>query len=194
MYFNYHGRGANSWIGAHCVMGKTYLDDEYYFAEGTTRAGFESWITIQNPEDRACFLQADYQLGPGQGGPITKDYMVPAGTRYTIFLQDEVGPEKDVSVRLKSQSSGTYSNNFLAERAMYFNYQHGEVNSQGGHCVIGATSTADDWYLAEGYTGTGFDEWLCIQNPNPEAADIGVMYYCQETGPIGKTHRIEGFS
>ena len=35
----------------------------------------------------------------------------------------------------------------------------------GGHDVVGATSPADTWYFAEGYTGPGFDEWICVLNP-----------------------------
>jgi len=35
----------------------------------------------------------------------------------------------------------------------------------GGHCVTGVTAPATDWHFAEGTTREGFDEWLCLQNP-----------------------------
>ena len=33
------------------------------------------------------------------------------------------------------------------------------------------------WYFAEGYTGTGFDEYLTFLNPNPTAAVVTMTYF-----------------
>jgi hypothetical protein len=84
----------------------------------------------------------------------------------------------DVSVRLASAS------NFLAERPMYFSYRYEDLGVQGGHCVIGASSTASEWLLAEGYTGGGFNQWLCLQNPNNSDSSVEVTYYTQEVGAL----------
>ena len=32
------------------------------------------------------------------------------------------------------------------------------------------------WYFAEGYTGSGFQEWLTLQNPNAESANVTIEY------------------
>jgi len=178
MYFEYQGMGAHAWRGGHCVMGATTLSSEYFFAEGTTRSGFEEWITLQNPGNQAITVQAAYQLGEGQGGPVNRAYTVPAKSRYTVFVQDEVGEEKDVSVRLTSDAD------FLAERPMYFSYRYLDMGAEGGHCVIGAPGTASEWLLAEGYTGSGFHQWLCLQNPTNADSDVEVEYYTQEAGPL----------
>lgn len=178
MYFEYQGMGAHAWRGGHCVMGATTLSSEYFFAEGTTRSGFEEWITLQNPNDQAITVQAGYQLGPGQGVAVNRTYTVSPKSRYTVFVQDEVGEEKDVSVRLTSDAY------FLAERPMYFSYQYLDLGVEGGHCVIGAPRTASEWLLAEGYTGGGFNQWLCLQNPTNGDADVEVGYYTQEAGPL----------
>src|SRR5450759_2788675 len=55
----------------------------------------------------------------------------------------------------------TSSAQFLAERPMYFDYAG---KWDGGHCLLG-TSAHPTWYFAEGYTGPGFDEWLCLWTP-----------------------------
>jgi len=178
MYFDYMGRGAHGWRGGHCVMGATSLSGEYYFAEGTTRSGFEEWITLQNPNPQAITVQADYQLGPGQGNPVGKTYAIPANSRHTVFVEDEVGRDMDVSVRLTSASD------FLAERPMYFSYSYDGLGVQGGHCVIGAVDTASEWLLAEGYTGSGFNQWLCLQNPGNNDSSVEVTYYTQEAGAL----------
>ncbi|MDY6795730.1 MAG: DUF5719 family protein [Actinomycetota bacterium] len=178
MYFDYSGIGGNSWRGGHCVIGATSLSREYFFAEGTTRSGFEEWITLQNPNAHDIVVGADYQLGPGQGDVGETTYEVPAGYRYTIFVEDEVGGEKDVSVRLYSDSD------FLAERPLYFDYGYEILGAQGGHCVIGAPAAAGEWLLAEGYTGGGFNQWLCLQNPGDATAEVEITYYTQEAGAL----------
>lgn len=178
MYFDYLGRGNRHWEGGHCVMGANSLSREYYFAEGTTRSGFECWITLQNPGLDPITVNAVYQLGPGQGDPVEASYQVLPASRKTLFIPQEVGNEKDVSVKLSS------SGDFLAERPMYFGYRYGSLAARGGHCVIGASSTGSEWLFAEGYTGGGFNEWLCLQNPGDSGAVVEVTYYTQEAGAL----------
>ena len=45
MYFNYNG----VWTGGSDVVGATYPSKTFYFAEGTTRPGFDAYLCIQNP-------------------------------------------------------------------------------------------------------------------------------------------------
>jgi hypothetical protein len=174
MYFNYRP-GSLDWTGGHCVMGATSLSGEYYFAEGTTRADFEEWLTLQNPNSFPIIVDAIYQLGAGQGEPVSRSYTVGPGQRTTIFVAAEVGEGKDVSVKLVSTSD------FLAERPMYFNYSS---EWSGGHCVIGATATGPDWFFAEGFTGDGFSQYLCLQNAGASEATVEVSYFTQEEGPL----------
>ena len=178
MYFDYTGTGGYHWEGGHCVMGATALGREYYFAEGTTRSGFEGWITLQNPNGYDITVNADYQLGAGQGDPVQRSYDVAAGFRRTVFLPEEVGWEKDVSVKLTS------ADEFLAERPMYFRYSTAGLNARGGHCVIGAALPAPEWLFAEGYTGGSFQQWLCLQNPENGDAVVEITYYTQEVGEL----------
>jgi len=74
----------------------------------------------------------------------------------------------------------TSSAQFLAERPMYFDYAG---KWDGGHCLLG-TSAHPTWYFAEGYTGPGFDEWLCLWNPGASAIDVEVTYCTQEAGAL----------
>ncbi len=175
MYFSYSGNGGWDWTGGHCVMGSPSPSKSFFFAEGTTRGGFEQWLTLQNPGSEAITVDAVYQLGAGQGDNVTRKYTIGAGQRATVFVENEVGAEKDVSVKLTSSSD------FLAERPMYFNYQNVWT---GGHCVIGATSPQAEWFLAEGYTGSGFDEYICLQNPGDTEATVQITYLTQEAGAL----------
>ncbi len=178
MYFDYLSTTSQHWEGGHCVMGATQLSTQFYFAEGTTRSGFESWLTLQNPHDHDITVNAVYQLGQGQGVPRERSYGVKAGSRRTVFVADEVGKEKDVSVALNSDQT------FLAERPIYFAYAYAGLAAKGGHCVVGAFTPAQEWLLAEGYTGSGFQQWLCLQNPGEASASVEVTYYTQEAGTL----------
>lgn len=169
MYFNYQGSANFNWTGGHDVMGANSPAKDWYFAEGTTRSGFDEWLCLQNPGLSPVTINASYQLGTGQGGPVSKSYTVPAQQRLTISVNSEIGPEKDVSIQLKSPSG-----NFIAERPMYFNYQG---KWTGGHDVMGTNIAATTWFFAEGTTRANFNEYLTIQNPGPTDACGTITYY-----------------
>jgi hypothetical protein len=50
--------------------------------------------------------------------------------------------------------------------------------------VIGSPAAAEEWYFAEGYTGEGFQEYLCLQNPGNAAAIVELTCYAQEQGAL----------
>jgi len=177
IYFDYQGLSGNHWTGGHDVVGTNYPSRTWYFAEGTTRAGFEEWLCLQNPNPADITVKAVFQLGAGQGGPVEKTYTVPANQRLTRSVNAEMGTDKDCSVFLSSTSE------FIAERPMYFSYRD---RWDGGHDVLGATSPATRWFFAEGFTGEGFDEWLCLQNPSNVSVDATITYYPATGKPIVK--------
>ena len=182
VYFNYQGQASNNWKGGHCSLGTPLPAREWYFAEGTTRSGFDEWLCLMNPGSSDISVDALYSLGEGQGEPVEKNYTVLAQERLTIRVWDEVGRGKDVSVKLTSDSD------FIAERPTYFLYQGGR---DGGHLVLGAKRLGDVWYFAEGYTGENFEEWLSIQNPGTEDANLLITYYPESGTPIVKAHAVK---
>lgn len=179
MYFDYLGTtGDLHWNGGHCVMGAGRPAKEFNFAEGTTRSGFEEWITIQNPNSYDIQVTAEYQLGAGEIPPAAKVLTVGAGKRETMFIPSEVGLEKDISARLSSPFF------FLAERPMYFDYTGYGADYTGGSCVIGAAAAGARWNFAEGYTGPDFQTWLTLQNPASTDAKVQIIYLTQEQGAL----------
>ncbi|MBN1289733.1 MAG: hypothetical protein JXA49_08880 [Actinobacteria bacterium] len=181
VYFDYQGLASNNWTGGHDVVGALSPANDWYFAEGTTRTGFEEWLCIQNPNDSSIKIDAIYQPGEGQGNPMTETYSVPAKERLTISVNKEIGPEKDASVYLSSAEE------FVAERPVYFNY-HGVWD--GGHNVTGVNAPAAEWLFAEGTTRPGFDEWLCLQNPGDKGARVRVTYFTATGEVLSKTHKV----
>ncbi len=142
------------------------ISTTWYFAEGYTGEGFEEWLTLQNPNAADASVTVTYYYRGG-GTLIKPAITVPANSRETIDVNLDAGTNKEVSIKVDSTQP------IVAERPMYFNYQN---KWQGGHNTIGTSSVVNQWYLAEGYTGDGFEEWLTLQNPNAADATATITY------------------
>jgi len=122
MYFVYRGLI----IGGHNVMAVSDLGTTFYFAEGTTRPGFEEWICLLNPGNTAADVNITYIFQ--DGATLSQQLEVGAHSRCTIFVNDYVPPDTDVSLAIES------SQPILVERPLYFNY-HGDT--MGGNDAVG---------------------------------------------------------
>jgi len=151
----------------------------WYFAEGYTGDGFDEWLTLQNPNSSSVDVEVTYMI-KGEANR-TEHYSVGPQTRATIKVNDAIGAGKEVSMHVSCASP------IIAERPMYFNYMN---KWNGGHNVIGATSSNTDWYFAEGYTGDGFDEWLTLQNPNSSSVDVNVTYMIKGEANQSRTYSV----
>jgi hypothetical protein len=106
----------------HDTIGMTSAATAIYLAEGSTAWGFDTYVCIQNPNDKPAVVNVTYLTngGPMAGQPRTID----ANSRLTIRVADEL-PNMDASVKLTSDKP------IMAERAMYWNARG------AGHCSIG---------------------------------------------------------
>jgi hypothetical protein len=162
--------------GGHATMGVTTPARRWYLAEGYTGPGFETFILIQNPNPEDALVDLTYML-PG-GGTVTTHRSVPGYSRETVFANEstEVGPDAAFSVRIDSDRP------IVVERAMYY--------PNGAHSSTAVESPAPTWYLAEGYTGAGFETFVLVQNPNPLPAEVTVSYLLQGGGVISTSHSL----
>lgn len=128
MYFNYHG----IWTGGHDVLGAGSSASQWFFAEGTTRSGFEEWLCLQNSGGKDARVDIAYYTGTGQ--VIAKRWTVNAGTRLTVSANSDVGPDQDISARISSDAP------IIVERPMYFDFR----GWNGGHDVVGLPVSASD--------------------------------------------------
>jgi len=159
------------------------LPTTWYFAEGYTGQGFDQWITIENPNAAAAAVTVVY-FTPA-GAPVTRTHAVPADSRYTIYVNTDLGNDLENSFQVTSDQR------VIVERPMYFRYSGlGSHTWYGGHDAMGSTQLSRHWYFAEGYTADNFEEWITIQNPNPEWAVVDVTYYVNGGQPIQRQHRV----
>jgi hypothetical protein len=162
--------------GAHDSIGLSTPAPEWYLPEGTTRPGFDEWVLVMNPNAAGTNVRATFLTPVGVGG--TYDFYMAPNSRGTVHVNQFLN-DKDISTVVTSLDGA----GILAERAMYINTTDGK---RGAHDSIGAYQTATFWYLPEGTTRPGFDEWVLIQNPNPIQADVKVTLL----GPSGPARQI----
>ncbi|MBU4175802.1 MAG: glycoside hydrolase [Actinobacteria bacterium] len=165
-YSNYHRFAP----GGHVVSGVSSPLSEWYFAEGSTRQGFQEWLTIQNPNTVEANISIRYMTGGEAGSEtgqvITTSRVVAPRSRDTVKVADDVGDNRDVSIELESDVP------VVAERPMYFSY--GEGAWTGGHDVMGVSRAATEYYMAEGTTRDGYDTWFTIQNPGDHVTNVQI--------------------
>ncbi len=177
MYFDYQGTAARHWQGCHTAQGAHFPREDWFFAEGCTRDGFETWLCLQNPEGREALVKVEYMMEGGAS--LERTYRVPPWSRGTVLVNGEVGPDHDVSMHVSSETP------IVAERPVYFLYQG---MWDGGHNVMGAAQPENEWYFAEGCTRTGFNQWICLQNPNEAETSAKITYIMEDGGRIEREY------
>jgi hypothetical protein len=154
---------------------------QWYFAEGS-QGFFHTYYLLLNPH--AIDTVAHVTYFPEDGPALQRDYTVQATSRRTI----DAGQEPE----LINRSFGalvTFDLPGMAERAMYFG---STPIFSGGTAAAGVTAPTTSWFLAEGATGSFFDTFVLIANPNDAAADLTFTYLPATGAPIVKAHALAG--
>ncbi|MCC7369949.1 MAG: S8 family serine peptidase [Chloroflexi bacterium] len=142
----------------------------WFFAEGNTTAGFETWLTIQNPMPAPASARVTFMT---QDGPVARQtVVVPPSSRKSLHV-NEIVPGALVATRVDSNTP------VFAERTVYFGH-----DAIGG---IGTRSGARSWYLAEGSTQPPFDTWILLLNPNDEETVAHLTFMLENGGTIEAT-------
>ena len=137
----------------------------WLFAEGS-QGYFNTYILLANAGATESAVTMNFLLEGG--GVVTHHINVPPNARRTIFAGDIAG--------LVNQSFGldiTASQPILAERAMYL---PGARLFEGGHGAAGVNRPERNWFLAEGATGSFFETFVLIGNPNNAIANVTLTY------------------
>jgi len=180
MYFTYPLVLAGSHpSGVHNCTGVASAGTSWYFAEGATYGNFSEYLCLMNPRGTDTTATITYMKGTGPGKTVTK--ALKANSRTTVNVNEDVGPDQDVSALV------TAPDPIVAERPMYFLYAPVATTTpaaggnqgpwKGGHDSAGAVYEAYKWEFAEGCTRDGFQTYLCMANPNDVTANVGITYY-----------------
>lgn len=156
--------------GGHTAVAADAASKSWLFAEGTTRHGFREFLTMLNPEPAPVEVTLTYSTrsgGPaGEAAVTTNTRLLPPASRTTVEVNNEIGENYDTSVEVAAAEP------IVAERPIYFSNVFGGAND--GHVAVGARSPSQDWYFAEGYTGSGFREFVTLANPGTATATVNI--------------------
>jgi hypothetical protein len=112
----------------------------WLFAEGASNAFFDTYLLIANPGAAPATVDVAYLRE--SGGPLTRTYTVPAGARFSVYVNDVAGLDvNSYGIRVTANAP------VVAERAMY--WADGYFNYYEGHVSAGATAPGARWVLAE---------------------------------------------
>jgi len=140
---------------------------DWYFAEGSSVAGNETWIYVwNNNADQANCVFSYFVEGEGQ---VDVAHIIPADTRVSVSMASDIG-EKKAALKVTSGSE------ILVERVMCGN------DRSWSHSVYGANASSTDWYLAYRCTDGGCQSYVELMNPNDASVSANITYYTA-TGP-----------
>lgn len=160
--------------GSHTEKAVSGRAQAWYFAEGA-QGFFSTYLLLSNPESQRATATVDW-LREGES-PLRRSYDVPPRSRTTI--------DAGADPALVNRSFGIVVSGFggVVERAMYFGAQPGRL-WPAGHASAGVNAPSTSWFIAEGATGTFFETFLLLANPNPAAATVTVTFLRDSGVPI----------
>ncbi|MDI6831330.1 MAG: L,D-transpeptidase family protein [Actinomycetota bacterium] len=148
------------------TAGSTETCADWYFAEGYTAGGFDTWLLLANPGDRGVSARVYFLLEGG--GRVDQFFWVGPHSRYTVPV-DALPAMGEASFSMQVHADGPV----VAERAMYFTKDH----IKGGHVTMGAPRLSQEWYFAEGCTRRFYQSYILLGNPGEEDALVTIDYY-----------------
>jgi hypothetical protein len=174
----YATRAGQSFAAGHNSAAVTAPALQWFLAEGATGAFFDLFVLIANPNPEPARLTVDYLLPNGTA--LSKEYVVAANSRSTIWVDDEQIPAGSgqrplADVSLSTTVRSTNGVPVIVERAMWWpGPQLTASYWMEAHNSAGATVTGTRWALAEGEVGGPNDTETFILIANTSATDGSV--------------------
>jgi hypothetical protein len=172
-----------SGYGSHAETSIAAPSTTWYLAEGSTAGDFSLFYLLQNPNASAVTATITF-LRPAGNSPVVRQYSLGPNSRTTIPVDtaDPALVNTDVSGVVEATQP------IIVERAMYLS-RPGQTFI-AGHESAGVTAASSDWFLAEGATGTFFELFVLIANPNPQPASVTVDYLLTDGTTLTKTYGV----
>lgn len=171
----YLTRGSELFSAGHESAGVTAPATTWFLAEGATGPYFDEFVLIANPGTQDARVEARYLLPDGT--VYTSTHVVPAASRYNIWVDEEVIPgvgkalaNTAVSVTLTSLNGVP----IVVERAMWWPGTPDQWTE--AHNSPGATAAGPRWALAEGEVGGPLetDTYILVANVSARPGTIRV--------------------
>jgi hypothetical protein len=144
--------------------------DTWYFADGTTAQGSVEQIVLMNPFPGPAVIDLTFVTESGRRTPRAfQGFVLAPQSVSVITLGDTLAQnERRIAISLVAASG-----RFVAGRSQHY-LGGGRL---GYSMVLGAPSTDDQWWFADGEIGDGISESIVVYNPSGSevAADVVVL-------------------
>ena len=167
----------------------------WYLAEGATHSNFDLFYTIQNPNASAANLTVRY-LRPGGLPPLDKQYR--GGRQQSL---QHLGRPGAVPRRVGQPGAGgdrrvgAHHQRPAGDRRAFDVPRARQRRAfRAGHNSAGVTAPALDWFLAEGATGSFFDLFILVANPNETDARVRATYLLTDGSTLSKDYTVQANS
>lgn len=165
-------------------IGASNPQTNWDFAEGYTGANgspFQTYIDLANFGDTPSQVTLTLSLTSPANAHSIKTYQttVAPQSSVSVWLNPIVCPAGVTYCGLSVATQVTASQPVVADRQMFFNFGG---TTPGATAVVGSASGPQStFYFAEGYTGSGFTEYLTFVNPasNSGNESVTVRYLIQ---------------
>ena len=147
----------------------------WYLAEGSTAWGYETYVSIENPNSTAVTAEITYMTPEGQLTPQVVE--LPAASQTTVSPDTFLGYGTDFSMKVKCPQDVPIA----VDRTMYWTGTG--APSCEAHSSVGVNNPARTWYMPEGSSAWGFECWLLVQNPNGSDATCSITYMIEGERP-----------
>lgn len=155
--------------GSHTGSAVDGPQTQWLFAEGS-QGFFDTYVLLANASTTPANVKVTFLRE--FGGPVVRDVTVLPTSRLNVFAGD-IPELEDRSFSIVVDSNIP----IIAERAMYF----GTRLFEGGHESAGVSAPAANWFFAEGATGSYFDTYVLVGNPNSTTANV-TFTFLTDTG------------
>jgi hypothetical protein len=151
--------------GGHDTMATAEPGKTWYFAAGGSRAGFDTWLLLENPGNAPASVRVSFMSDTGSVTP--QPMFVLPHARSSLFT-DPLMPNAVYGMRIESDQP------IVAERAVYFD------DGRAGFDASAVANPAMEWFLPEGATSGSFVEQLAVLNPQSQPVNVQVDFRPQE--------------
>jgi hypothetical protein len=161
--------------GGHTATAVPAPAPRWYFGEGSQGTFFDTYVLLEN--DHPHPVEATLTFLREGNPPVVKPYTIGASSRLTVQTQ-QIPELRDSSFGIVVDAPEP----IVAERAMYFGNTPARIWT-GGHESIGITELSRRWFHPEGATGTFFDMFILMSNPQDVEAHV-TMEFILPTGEV----------
>ncbi len=166
----YLDRPGQTFAAGHESAGVVAPAPQWFLAEGATGDYFDLFVLIANPNGTEVEVEATYLLPDGT--TIVKPYVVPANSRFNIWVDGEDPHLADTAVSTTVRA--VQGDPIIVERALW--WPGGFEQWYEAHNSPGARATGVRWALAEGEVGGPRDSetYILLANTSTSAASVRV--------------------